>query len=381
MITSDGSVPVMCVVGTRPEVIKMFPVVQSLRDQGVDTVLVNTGQHSGLCTDALASFGLTADVDLQVMAHDQTPTDVAAKVLTRLRPELERYRPSWIVVQGDTTTVLAAAIAGSYQRVPVAHVEAGLRSYDLSEPFPEELNRKAVGAIASLHFAPTERAANALRREGVDDEQILLTGNTVIDALHWATGHLPEQARDSQLAALDDHRPMLLLTTHRRENFGSRLTDIFGAVRTLAQQRPELQILFPVHPNPSVREVASRELGDVDSVIMSEPLDYLDMARALQRCDVVLTDSGGLQEEAPALGKRVLVMREVTERPEAIDCGIAELLGTDPARIVDRVGHALDHPMADVASPYGDGRAGERIALALQGKPVEPFIWTDEATS
>ncbi|MEL7157520.1 MAG: UDP-N-acetylglucosamine 2-epimerase (non-hydrolyzing) [Actinomycetota bacterium] len=371
----------MCVVGTRPEVIKMFPVVQALRDQGVDTVLVNTGQHSGLCTDALASFDLTADVDLQVMAHDQTPTDVAAKVLTRLRPELERHQPSWIVVQGDTTTVLAAAIAGSYQRVPVAHVEAGLRSYDLSEPFPEELNRKAVGAITSLHFAPTERAATALRREGVGEDALLLTGNTVIDALHWATEHLPAEPRDQQLAALRDDRPTLLLTTHRRENFGTRLNDIFGAVRTLARQRPELQILFPVHPNPSVREVAARELGDVESVIRCEPLDYLDMARALQRCDVVLTDSGGLQEEAPALGKRVLVMREVTERPEAIDCGIAELLGTDPDRIIERVSHALDHPMTEVASPYGDGRAGERIALALQGKPVEPFIWSDEASA
>lgn len=378
MIANDKLGPVMCVVGTRPEVIKMFPVVQALRAQGVPTLLVNTGQHSGLCTDALASFGLEADVDLQVMAHDQTPTDVAAKVLTRLRPELERHEPSWIVVQGDTTTVLAAAIAGSYQRVPVAHVEAGLRSYDINEPFPEELNRKAVGAITSLHFAPTERAATALRKEGVANEAILLTGNTVIDALHWATDHLPDEPTDQGLAAVDPARPLLLLTTHRRENFGTRLTDIFSAVRRVAEQRPDLQILFPVHPNPSVREVAGRELGDVASVIMAEPLDYLDMARALKQCNAVLTDSGGLQEEAPALGKRVLVMREVTERPEAIDCGIAELLGTDPERIVDRVNHALDNPMDGVASPYGDGRAGERIALALQGKPVEPFHWLED---
>ncbi|MEM8925131.1 MAG: UDP-N-acetylglucosamine 2-epimerase (non-hydrolyzing) [Actinomycetota bacterium] len=380
MQTGDGQGPVMCVVGTRPEVIKMFPVVHALRAQGLDAVLVNTGQHRGLCTDALGSFGLDADVDLQVMAHDQTPTDVAAKVLTRLRPELERHRPSWVVVQGDTTTVLAAAIAGAYQGIPVAHVEAGLRSHDLSEPFPEELNRRAVGAITSLHFPPTGRAAAALRAEGVPEEKILLTGNTVIDALRWATEHLPPAPTDPVLARLDPSRPMLLLTTHRRENFGSRLDDVFAAVRTLTEQRPELQVLFPVHPNPSVRRVADGALGDVDAVLMSEPLDYLDMARALQRCTAVLTDSGGLQEEAPALGKRVLVLREVTERPEAIDCGIAELLGTDPGRIVDRVGHALDHPMADVVSPYGDGRAGERIALALQGKPVDAFEWSAEET-
>lgn len=365
--------PVMCVVGTRPEVIKMFPVVTSLRAEGVKTILVNTGQHRRLCSDALEAFGIQADVDLAVMAHDQTPTEVAAKVLSLLGPHLERFRPSWLVVQGDTTTVLASAIAGSYERIPIAHVEAGLRSYDLSEPFPEELNRKAVGAIASLHFAPTTNAVEALRREGVDDAQIVLTGNTVIDSLHWACRNLPDQPNNSDLLELDRDRPLLLVTTHRRENFGERLVDIFSAIRSLTEKRPELQVLFPVHPNPSVRRVAEQRLGDLSSVLMTKPLDYPDMALALQRCSLILTDSGGLQEEGPAMGKRVLVLRDVTERPEAIECGMAELVGTDQVRIVDRVLQRLDQPLHEVTSPYGDGAAGPRIAGALQGRSVEPF--------
>lgn len=378
-MTAENTQRVACVVGTRPEVIKMFPVVDALRSSGVDTRLIHTGQHLELSQDAFNAFDLAADIDLAVMSAAQTPTQVASLVLDRLGPMLSELRPSWLVVQGDTTTVLAAAIAGAYHQIPVAHVEAGLRSYRLDQPFPEEINRRAVTAIASLHFAPTQTAVDALLREGVAAEQILLTGNTVIDALHWACDHLPPLAADPTLRSLDPTRPTLLMTTHRRENFGTGLADVFRAVRHLAELRPELQILFPVHPNPAVRSEVDRWLGDTSSVLITDPLCYLDMARALQHCSLVLTDSGGLQEEAPALGKQVLVLREVTERPEAIDSGMARLVGTDGDQIVAAVLDALDHPRTRRSSPYGDGKAGQRIAAALQGQAVAPFTALVEA--
>jgi UDP-N-acetylglucosamine 2-epimerase (non-hydrolysing) len=372
-MAADSRGPVACVVGTRPEVIKMFPVLDALRRSGVDTRLLNTGQHSGLCRDAFDAFGLEPDIDLAVMTEGQTPTQVAARVLDRLGPVLDELQPSWLVVQGDTTTVLAAAIAGSYNRVPVAHVEAGLRSHDPREPFPEEINRRAVSAIANLHFAPTQTAWDALLREGIDERQIVLTGNTVIDALQWACRHLPAEPADPALLRLDRSRPIVLLTAHRRENFGSRMAQIFEAVLMLADRRPELQFLFPVHPNPAVRADAERLLSGAPNVVRTEPLGYLDMAWALQHCSVVLTDSGGLQEEAPAIGRPVLVLRDVTERPEAIEWGLAQLVGTEPERVVSAVLQALDRPGPSRGSPYGDGRAGDRIAAALRGLPVTPF--------
>jgi UDP-N-acetylglucosamine 2-epimerase (non-hydrolysing) len=364
---------IACVVGTRPEVIKMFPVVHALRNAGVVTRLIHTGQHLELSQSAFDTFGLKADVDLEVMSSAQTPSGVASLVLDRLGPVLAEMRPSWLVVQGDTTSVLAAAIAGAYHQIPVAHVEAGLRSHRLDQPFPEEINRRAVGAIASLHFAPTATAARALSREGVRPEQVHLTGNTVIDALRWACDHLPSIPDDPALATIDPTRPMILMTTHRRENFGAGLADVFRAVRRLTELQPDLQFLFPVHPNPAVRAEVDRWLGSTSSVRITSPLSYLDMARALQQCALVLTDSGGLQEEAPALGKQVLVLREVTERPEAIETGMAQLVGTNAERIVPAVLEALQHPIARPTSPYGDGLAGERIAAALQGLPVSAF--------
>jgi UDP-N-acetylglucosamine 2-epimerase (non-hydrolysing) len=364
---------VACVVGTRPEVIKMFPVVAALRAAGVDTRLIHTGQHQALSQDALDTFGLSADADLEVMTATQTPSRVASLILDRLGPVLEELQPSWLVVQGDTTTVLAAAVAGAYHQVPVAHVEAGLRSGRLDQPFPEEINRRAVTSISSLHFAPTATAVDALLREGVDAAQIVLTGNTVIDSLHWACAHLPARPVDPVLATMDPSRPMVLMTAHRRESFGAGLADVFQAVGRLAELRPEIQFLFPVHPNPNVRAEVQRWLGSSGSVSVTEPLGYLDLARALQQCAVVLTDSGGLQEEAPALGKQVLVLREVTERPEAVTSGMARLVGTDGQLVISGVLDAIDHPRDRVTSPYGDGRAGLRIAQALQGQPVQPF--------
>jgi UDP-N-acetylglucosamine 2-epimerase (non-hydrolysing) len=373
MATSKKPCSVACVVGTRPEVIKMFPVVAALRASGVEARLIHSGQHLELSQDAFDTFGLTADVDLEVMSSAQTPSHVAALVLEGLGPVLCELQPSWVVVQGDTTTVLAAAIAGAYHQIPVAHVEAGLRSGCLDQPFPEEINRRAVTSIASLHFAPTATAVAALRREGVASEQILLTGNTVIDALQWACEHLPADPLDPVLSSVDPTRPMVLMTAHRRESFGAGLAEVFQAVLRLTEIRPEIQFVFPVHPNPNVRAEVERWLGSSSSVLITRPLGYLDMARALKLCSVVLTDSGGLQEEAPALGKQVLVLREVTERPEAIASGMARLVGTDTRLVVDGVLDAIDNPRTRATSPYGDGRAGERIAQALQGLPVEPF--------
>ncbi|MGF1595581.1 MAG: non-hydrolyzing UDP-N-acetylglucosamine 2-epimerase [Acidimicrobiales bacterium] len=322
-------------MGTRPEVIKMFPVVDALRRAGVDARLIHLGQHLELSSDAFEAFGLTADIDLAVMTAGQTPSGVASRVLDRLGPVLDELLPSWLV-QGDTTTVLAAA-------------------------------------IATAHFAPTSTAADALRGEGVPAERVTVTGNTVIDALRWACDRLPPAPLDPALADLDPTRPLILLTTHRRENFGAGLVGVFSAVRRIGQRRPDVQFLFPVHPNPAVRAEAQRCLGPLPWVTMTRPLGYLDLARVLSRCSLVLTDSGGLQEEAPALGKQVLVLREVTERPEAITVGMARLVGTDPDLIVASVLTALDHPVERPTSPYGDGRAGQRIADALLGRPVEPF--------
>lgn len=373
MAVATSTQAVACVVGTRPEVIKMFPVVDALRQAGVPVTLINTGQHQELSQGALDVFGLTPDVDLAVMTAAQTPSQVAALVMERLGPVLADLDPSWLVVQGDTTTVLAAAITGAYHKVPVAHVEAGLRSGRLDQPFPEEINRRAVTSISSLHFAPTARAVAALRAEGVPCEQIVLTGNTVIDALYWATEHQPAQPAHPVLRTIDPERPLVLMTTHRRENFDGGLAEVYRAVQQITQLRPEVQFLFPVHPNPSVRAEVDRWLGGSRSVRLTEPLGYLDLAWALKHAGVVLTDSGGLQEEGPAMGKLVLVLREVTERPEAIDAGMAKLVGTNCDLIVSSVLDALERPRTSTVSPYGDGKAGLRIAAALQGQPVSPF--------
>lgn len=361
-------------VGTRPEVIKVAPVVFAARREGIETIILNTGQHRDLSADALAGFGLASDIDLDVMTESQSPSDVAAKVLVAMGPVLREINPSWVLVQGDTTTVLAAGIAASYEKIPLGHIEAGLRSHDRSQPFPEEINRRVVGSIADLHFAPTQTAANALLSENVEPHRVLLTGNTVIDALHWACAQQPRQPDDPRLAKIDTSRPMVLFTTHRRENFGPKLHHIFDSVETLLEARPDLQFVYPVHPNPEVRAVAYERLGHLDSVTLTDPLSYLDIAWLLDICCAVLTDSGGLQEEGPALAKQVVVLREVTERPEAVDVGMAHLVGTDPSKIVPQLLAAVDNQSNPRVSPYGDGQAAERIVDALLGREVVPFI-------
>lgn len=369
---------VLFVVGTRPEAIKLAPVIRELfRRSGESPGVVEprvcvTAQQREMLDQVLRIFEVVPDHDLEVMEDDQTPTQVASAVLDRLEPVLRAERPDWMVVQGDTTTVAAAALAAFYARVPVAHVEAGLRTHDKWRPFPEEINRRVAGVIADRHFAPTEQARRNLLREGVAAERILVTGNPVIDALQWAARQ-PFDARASGLAERCPERPgarLILVTAHRRESFGAPLEEICRALRQIAALHPDVQIAYAVHRNPQVSGPVHRLLEGVPSIVLLPPLDYLSFVHLMRRAYVVLTDSGGLQEEAPGLGKPVLVLRDVTERPEAVEAGTAKLVGTSGERIVSEVARLLSDEseyarMARAVNPYGDGHAAERIADAL----------------
>jgi UDP-N-acetylglucosamine 2-epimerase (non-hydrolysing) len=363
------------VLGTRPEAVKLAPVILEVRRRAqagaaVEARVCVTAQHRGLLDDVLELFGIVPGVDLDVMEEGQSPTGVAALVLQRLEAVLREEAPDWVVVQGDTTTVAAAALAAYYARCRIGHVEAGLRSHDRWRPFPEELNRRVASVLADLHFAPTARARENLLREGVADERIVVTGNPVLDALLWAVEQ-PFEWGHLRLPPLGPAVRLVLVTAHRRESFGAPLVGICRALRILAQEgRGALHVVYPVHPNPEVTRTVDSCLRGVDGVTLLGPVNYLAMAHLLKRAHVVLTDSGGLQEEAPALGKPVLVLREVTERPEGVEAGAARVVGTDPTRIVaealrlvrDPVEHAR---MARAANPYGDGHAAPRIVDAL----------------
>ena len=362
---------VLVIFGTRPEAIKLFPVVQALAAQpGLTVRTCVTAQHRGLLDQVLGIAGLTPDIDLDLMEPGQSLDRLTARLLTGLGEVMDAERPNRVVVQGDTATAMVGALAAYYRKVPVAHVEAGLRSGDIHHPWPEEVNRRIVAPIADLHFAPTETAAEALRRENVDPATIPVTGNTVIDALH-ATGdrltHDPTLAAGlDSLAARFAGRRLVLVTTHRRENFGGGMENIARAIARIAD-RPDVAVLFPVHPNPNVVSVMDAILGDRANVARIEPLDYPHFIRALGMAEVVLTDSGGVQVEAPALGKPVLVMRETTERPEGVAAGTAKLIGTAADRIVSEISTLLDdsrayQAMARAHNPFGDGHASARIA-------------------
>jgi UDP-N-acetylglucosamine 2-epimerase (non-hydrolysing) len=361
---------VLCVVGTRPEAIKMAPVVQALRRSARLRVrLLLTGQHRALLDGALADFALAGDLDLEVMRPGQTLSGLTARILERLDPILESEAPALVLAQGDTTTVMATAIACVHRRIPFGHVEAGLRTGDLANPFPEEFNRLVATRAAALHFAPTALARDALLREGVDPASIHLTGNTVIDALLDMASRLPP--------AMPVTGRSVLMTLHRRESFGEGAARVLGAVRRLCDAFPDLRIVYPVHPNPLVRGPAFEILGGHPQVELAEPLPYPALVAALARCTLVMTDSGGLQEEAPALGKPVLVLREATERPEAVALGVARLVGTDPERILAEASRLLTDPAAYLAmarggSPYGDGHAAERIAAVVEARILGP---------
>ena len=356
----------------------MAPVVLELaaRGRGIVNRVCVTGQHREMLDDVLRLFRIRPDHDLDVMQPGQSPTQVAVEVLRRLEPVLVDERPDWVIVQGDTTTAATAALAGFYAGARVAHVEAGLRSHESREPFPEEINRRLAGVIADLHFAPTENARRNLLREGTPAESILVTGNPVIDALHQAR-RLPVPPR-SGIADLCRGRRIVTVTAHRRESFGAPLERICDAVDILSRRFSDVQVVFPVHPSPAVRAVVDGAFRDNARVTLLEPLGYRDMVELLERSCIVLTDSGGLQEEAPSLGKPVLVLRDVTERQEGVDAGTVRLVGTDPANIVDAATSLLTSRreyarMSKAVNPYGDGLAARRIVGALAGHAPEEW--------
>jgi UDP-N-acetylglucosamine 2-epimerase (non-hydrolysing) len=360
---------VLTVIGTRPEAIKMMPVVRALRGAGVRQRLIATGQHRALLDQVFAAFGERPDQDLALMTDGQTPSDIAARVLPAIARLIEAERPALILVHGDTTTAMAAALAAFHAGVPIGHVEAGLRSHDLARPFPEEFNRIAIDAVATLLFAPTEGAADNLRRESPRERTILVTGNTGIDALLHAAARLDGGELDRAGMAIDPGRRLILVTGHRRESFGPGFEGICAALARLAQ-RGDVEIVYPVHLNPNVRGAVKARLAGLANVRLIEPVHYAEMVALMKVAAVILTDSGGVQEEAPALGKPVLVMRDVTERPEAVALGAARLVGTDPDRIVREAEKLLDDEAEYAARskpvfPYGDGQAAPRIAAAV----------------
>lgn len=360
------------IFGTRPEAIKLCPVIKHLRAKRREyqvSVCV-TAQHRELLDQVLPVFGVQPDYDLGVMRPDQSLFESTSRILSALEPVLARERPDLVVVQGDTTTTLCGALAAFYRRVPVAHVEAGLRTHDLSQPFPEEMNRVVTSRLAALHFAATEGAARNLRAEGVPRRRIAVTGNPGIDAVldvrrRLETGALP----GATLAALDPRKKLILVTAHRRESFGEGFERICRALKQLAS-RPDVQIVYPVHPNPNVRGPVRRHLAGCRNILLTDPLCYVPFVDLMRRAHILLTDSGGIQEEGPSLGKPILVMRDKTERPEAVQAGTVRLVGTDENRIVREAvklleDAALYRRMSHVHNPYGDGRASERIARAI----------------
>lgn len=358
---------VLCTVGTRPEAIKMAPVILELRRQPwAEVRVLATAQHRELLDTMLDLFQITPDLDLNIMQPNQDLAALTARLLERLDDALTREEPALALAQGDTTTVLATGLACFYRKLPFCHVEAGLRTGDFANPFPEEMNRVVVSRLARLHFAPTVSARDNLLREGIPEPSILVTGNTVIDALHQvAAKNVPIPV------AIDPAKRLILVTGHRRENFGMPLRNICRALRTIAETNRDVELVYPVHPNPSVREIVYSELDGVERVQLCAPLSYGQCVSLMKQAFLIITDSGGIQEEAPALAKPVLVTREVTERPEAVKEGVARVVGNDPATIVRHVQQLLDEPaayraMARGVSPYGDGRAAQRIAAAVR---------------
>lgn len=362
---------VLTVFGTRPEAIKMAPLVTALKQRDdYQTLVAVSAQHREMLDQVLDLFGVEPDYDLDIMRHGQTLTQVTARVLTGLEEVVSTEKPDIILVHGDTTTTFVAALAGFYQQTPVGHVEAGLRTNDKYAPFPEEINRRLTGTLADLHFAPTFNARDNLLREQVDEEKIFVTGNTVIDALLDTVDKNYHFAGNSLNGLLASDQKVVLITAHRRENWGQPMERIFRAVRRLSEQFPQVAVVFPVHKNPKVRELAQEILGDTRGVQLIEPLDYQPFANLMDRAFMVLTDSGGMQEEAPSLGKPVLVLRDTTERPEAVAAGTVKLVGTDEDEIFKQAAKLITdagayHKMARAANPYGDGQACKRIIAGL----------------
>lgn len=370
-----AKIRVLNVVGTRPEAVKMAPVILGLRREPevFDCRVVATAQHRELLDQVLNLFGIRADVDFDIMEENQQLPELTARLIPRLDQLLDAEKPDWVLAQGDTTTVFATALACYYRRIRCGHVEAGLRTGNKYFPYPEEINRVLTGQLADLHFAPTRRARENLLAEGVADEKILVTGNPVVDALLW----VQKQGLAAPAGIPPDSR-LLLLTAHRRENFGKPLEQVFRAVVDLCEKFPDVFVLYPVHPNPNVKTVAEKILGNQPRVKLCAPLSYKEFVAAMAAAYLILSDSGGVQEEAPSLGKPVLVLRDETERPEAMEAGTVRLVGPHREAIVQESTRLLEDEgeygrMAEAVNPYGDGHAAERICAALTGKKAAPF--------
>lgn len=358
---------VLCVVGTRPEAIKMAPIILALKAcHDIECKVLATAQHREMLDQVLRIFDIRPDIDLDIMRPNQGLTALTARLLPQLDQVFAAERPSVVLAQGDTTTVMTVALTCFYQKIPLGHVEAGLRTGDMQNPFPEEMNRVVAGRLANWHFAPTASSRDNLLREGIPDKDVFVTGNTVIDAL------LSVIARRTTLPfKLDPALRPVLVTAHRRENFGAPFQNICNAVRTLVERNLDIEVVYPVHPNPNVKDVVYRTLGGHSRIILCEPLDYLPFVEMMKRSYLILSDSGGVQEEAPALGKPVLVLRHETERPEAVSEGVVRLVGSDFQCIVSAAQQLLDDPgeyrkMARGVSPYGDGHAAERIVRVVR---------------
>lgn len=365
---------VMTIYGTRPEAIKMAPLVAALvGDERVEPIVAVTGQHREMLDQVNTLFGIEPAHDLDLMTPGASLAEITSRTVIATAELLKADRPDVVVVQGDTTTVLAAGLAAFYERIPVVHLEAGLRTGDVHSPFPEEANRRLTAPLAALHLAPTATSKANLVRESIAESMIPVTGNTVIDALQWTTAQPVDFADprvEELVAEAKAGAELVLVTSHRRESWGARMVESMSAIRDLAVERPDLRILLPMHRNPVVRDVIEPLLGRLDNVLLTEPLDYHQFAHALASATVVLTDSGGVQEEAPSLGKPVLVMRDTTERPEAVEAGTVRLVGTHGAAIRAGLEELLDDPaayaaMANAVNPYGDGRAAERSVAAI----------------
>ncbi len=370
----DVTTRVLVVIGTRPEAIKLAPVVRAARAAGFDVQVCVTGQHREMLRPVLELFDIAPDHDLDLMTPGQTLSRLTSAALEGTTGVIEKCKPSWVIVQGDTTTALAAALAAFYRGIPVAHVEAGLRTNDKRQPFPEEANRRMVDDLADLHFPPTERARANLIREGHSGATLRVTGNTGIDALRYAISLDYEIAR-GPLAAIPRDRRIVLVTAHRRESFGDGIVAICRALERLVGETDDIQVVYPVHLNPNVQDPVRARLSDNERITLLPPLDYMSLIQLMRASTLILTDSGGIQEEAPSLGRPVLVLREVTERPEAVEAGCARLIGTNESRIVREARRLLEDDaayqrMAHVANPFGDGHASERIVDALRFAPA-----------
>ena len=373
----------MTVFGTRPEAIKMCPLVLEMRKypEYIQPIVAVTAQHREMLDQVLDLFGIVPDYDLNIMTSGQTLYDVTTRALMGLKPVMEEAKPDMVLVHGDTTTTFAGALAAFYAQIPVGHVEAGLRTGNKYSPYPEEMNRKLTGAMADMHFAPTATSKGNLLKENVNPASILITGNTVIDALQTTVhGDYHFADEDFNRVFATGHK-LILMTTHRRENLGEPMRHVYRALKSVLETHEDVEAIFPVHKNPKVREIVNQELGHLSRVHLIEPMDYEPFANLMAKVDIVLTDSGGIQEEAPALGKPVLVLRDTTERPEAVEAGTVKLVGTAYEDVLQETNRLLDddehyRSMAEAANPYGDGKACERIIKAIlrkNGYSVENF--------